>query len=493
MDGLTPGIDNDDDSGDLARVIIRQADLPPDWNVWLSSAADVNVTVYDLSSGEAVLGFHAGGQTIYEVPTDSVVAGDIQFGVESNDLLHYGTLANAPLILELRDEYFDLLCRDEVNLRLSSWVMTSNLDQAETVYVRQLPPEDPLAGESAQFVADLQATLAGSGTNLVVIDDPYYGGDVWVQDQIEIGFTSYRDGSSLPVVFNSPRDRTDIPPNHGLRDFAERELFRADMGYFTTGSDAGTQDSFGNLEVTPPVTVNGKEYTFGRIYTGMGMQLDIQLNFLSRQVVQDPFTLYTGWLKVEHVDEVITFVPDLFAGGGAFKILIADPTLGTSILESEPNPGAKTIGKPGTMTVQEALDAYRTGNINYYPPNTASIKIALMSELGLGEGAFIAIPGFFQYPGAGTGTPVYNEGSSLLPNLANVLVVNGRLIVAEPFYDGFKNAFVASLSAIGYEQGSTVHFIDDWSVYHENYGDVHCGTQVRRAPSRVDWWMHEGN
>ena len=109
------------------------------------------------------------------------------------------------------------------------------------------------------------------------------------------------------------------------------------------------------------------------------------------------------------------------------------------------------------------------------------------------EGAFVGVRAAFQSRPGQTSTPVYDQGSSLSPNSLNILVVNGRLIVPEPFYDGFKDTFVASLSMVGYEQGNTLRFVDDWYVYHENYGDVHCGTQVKRAPSRLDWWIQEGN
>ncbi|UCC31568.1 MAG: hypothetical protein JSU86_04670, partial [Phycisphaerales bacterium] len=494
MDGTTTGIDGATDQPDLARVIVRQADIPSGWYVWLVMAANDDVTVYDLESGSAVLGLHAGGETLYEIPRDRMIAGDLAFGIESEELVRSGWPTTAALRLELRNQQLEVVCTDAIDLRLSSWLMTSNLDQAQTVYVRQLPLTDALYAASVQFVNDLQAALAGTGATLVVVDDPYYGGDVWMQDQVEFGFASGSYGSLFPIVFNSPRDRAEFGANHGLRDFAERQLFRPDMGYFTTGSAAGTQDAFGNLEVTPPVTVNGQEYPFGRIYTGLGMQLDIRLNFLSPQIVQDPFTLYTGWLSVEHVDEVVTFVPDLAGGGSAFKVLIADPTLGANILQAELDPGNTTIGKPGeiTLTVEQLLERYGPANLGAYTTEMAAIKTTLMQELGLDASAFLDIPAFFEFPNPPPApNPQYSEASSLLPNLLNLVVVNGRLVVAEPFYDAFKNEFLSRLSTIGYQEGASVRFIDDWDVYHDSHGDIHCGTCVERTPSRVDWWSHD--
>ena len=45
-----------------------------------------------------------------------------------------------------------------------------------------------------------------------------------------------------------------------------------DFGYVTRVAqrkDVSSLDSFGNLEVSPPVTVNGKNYPLGRIIIGV--------------------------------------------------------------------------------------------------------------------------------------------------------------------------------------------------------------------------------
>jgi protein-arginine deiminase len=36
-----------------------------------------------------------------------------------------------------------------------------------------------------------------------------------------------------------------------------------------------------------------------------------------------------------------------------------------------------------------------------------------------------------------------------------------------------------------------VRFVDDWLSYHKQFGEVHCGTNVRRRPIEgVRWWEH---
>jgi hypothetical protein len=37
-------------------------------------------------------------------------------------------------------------------------------------------------------------------------------------------------------------------------------------------------------------------------------------------------------------------------------------------------------------------------------------------------------------------------------------------------------------------EGVTVHFVDDWTEYHLNYGEVHAGSQTSRDGSTVNWW-----
>jgi protein-arginine deiminase len=37
--------------------------------------------------------------------------------------------------------------------------------------------------------------------------------------------------------------------------------------------------------------------------------------------------------------------------------------------------------------------------------------------------------------------------------------------------------------------GITVHYIENWDLYHRLLGEVHCGTNALRAvPSGTKWW-----
>ena len=45
----------------------------------------------------------------------------------------------------------------------------------------------------------------------------------------------------------------------------------------------------------------------------------------------------------------------------------------------------------------------------------------------------------------------------------------------------------ATLAAEDHLTFEDVAFVDDWDVYHMALGEVHCGSQVQRAPNE-DWW-----
>ena len=132
-----------------------------------------------------------------------------------------------------------------------------------------------------------------------------YEWDVWLQDEVEFGTLS-SPFHSVDVIVDSIRDR-------GLDTLPENEWEGPNMVVQTWGSGmANSQDSFGNLEVTPPVTVNGVEYPLGRIYYGAWRSdrvVDDLRTFLDSQTVQSPFEFDVTWLCVGHVDEFITFIP----------------------------------------------------------------------------------------------------------------------------------------------------------------------------------------
>lgn len=76
------------------------------------------------------------------------------------------------------------------------------------------------------------------------------------------------------------------------------------------------------------------------------------------------------------------------------------------------------------------------------------------------------------------------------PDMVNHLILGPVPIVPRPCgprvdgIDVFERAFAEAVGS-----SRDVRFVDDWLVYHEMSGEVHCGTNVRRsAPIGPKWW-----
>jgi protein-arginine deiminase len=227
---------------------------------------------------------------------------------------------------------------DRVVFRVSPWIMTPNTLPVEQVYACDMttdlvPNSEFLSGlREACEELDIPLTIVPPNETRRKPTDPY--GDRWIQDEIEFGF-SQDAKHTLPVVCDSPRDRE-------LDQFPELRLLGPDFGHFQIGSsEPNSLDSFGNLEVSPPVTVRGRHYPMGRIVFGgraygdyhkdIRQMMSELRRLLYAQKVQRPVELYTDWLTVGHVDEIISFVPAATEEG--FKTLLASPKKAQAILQ----------------------------------------------------------------------------------------------------------------------------------------------------------------
>ena len=345
---------------------------------------------------------------------------------------------------------------------------------------------------NASMIMDYQDLF---GEDFSSVSGNIYGGDVWIQDEVEFGTQVGSGGERQDVIVDSIRDR-------GLDNFAEdtaESLYAVDT-WGTAGTESSC-DSFGNLEITPPVTVEGVYYPFGRIYYGDGgggCRVAEELRtFLGAQKVQAPVETDTSWLCVGHVDEFSSFIPDAASEKG-FKMLYADTGEAWSLLETmDPSTALpRFLDTHGHGTVGEILadNELHTRNdgiqADYLDPILAQYK----TEFGLTDADIILVPSLFEQCGG----PGYNV--ALLPGTANLIVANDpdggtKLIVPDTFMrsdindqssDPFIADFVARMPA-SYAVGDVL-FTDDWYVYHANLGEVHCGTNVRRTPDTLNWW-----
>ena len=138
----------------------------------------------------------------------------------------------------------------------------------------------------------------------------------------------------------------------------------------------------------------------------------------------------------------------------------------------------------------------------YHLQATINTRRAAIEALGITD--FVEVPAYFVTFDSVTGNlAAAGPARSMLPDMVNMLNVNGTLIVPDPNPhwaphpvplpppwgwippDPFKVEFQNAVGA-----GTTVKWIDCME-YHYDVGEVHCGTNVRREPrSEIrQWWL----
>ena len=382
-------------------------------------------------------------------------------------------------------------------MRVAPWIMTPNTLPIEEVYVCDTRETDV---PNSEFLRELQDVCRSLDVPLRIVQIDEHGGDRWIQDEVEFGF-SESPTHVLPVVCDSPRDRE--------LDHWSRLQVGPDLGHFQLGgSTPNSLDSFGNLEVSPPVTVRGRRYPFGRIVFGgreygdfreASRQMMPELRrFLHAQRVQAPIELYTDWLTVGHIDEIVSFVPARNAKG--FQVLLASPRKARGVLDRLAEAGhAEAVmfeglrrgdpetGPPAAVGVGQLLadGPFWEANDSFGSIMDLNREMLLM-ELDVGEADVVELPVLF-WP-TSPGDP---RTAAFFPDMVNHLVIGDVSVVPRPYgprvegVDAFERAFRDALPE------RDARFVDDWYAYHEQLGEVHCGTNARRRPwTDVHWWEH---
>jgi protein-arginine deiminase len=291
------------------------------------------------------------------------------------------------------------------------------------------------------------------------------------------------------------------------------DLVNDNFGHvYVRQAGSNSLDSFGNLEVTPSLA----EYPFGRIYYGVrntaystghvGDEMSANVvNFLQGSKYQPPVTIPTNWLQVGHVDEFLSFVPNLNAGRREkkYKLLIASPRVATRLCRRLPASVRNTTiicrnkGAGYALAVRDFLDPHsriRQFNARLQDRLDEMLTNIICPEFKLANpDDIIHIPAIFNGD-LGPGTLVENA-IARTGGMVNSLVVKPNVIIPKPF--GPQNAagediFEKDTREKLQRLGLTVHFVDDWLTYHVNQGEIHCGTNTkRRPPADWEWWRRE--
>ncbi|XP_068450723.1 protein-arginine deiminase type-2 isoform X2 [Clinocottus analis] len=381
---------------------------------------------------------------------------------------------------------------DTVVFRVAPWIMTPNTLQPSEVFVCS-------TSDNYRFLKSMRSLVAKSGYKLNICHEYMNRGDRWMQDELEFGYID-APHKQFPVVLDSPRDGK-------LKDFPYSQLLGPDFGYVTRMAeedDVSSLDSFGNLEVSPPVTVNGKDYPLGRIIIGVAFptatkgrnMTKVVQDFLWAQKVQEPIALFSDWLYVGHVDEFMTFVPAPDRKG--FRLLLASPDAGYKVFRGLRNAGhgqAKLfegLKDEEQKTVDEILDDEGLrGENNYVQHCIDWNRDVLKRELGLDEDDIIDLPILFKL------VPDKKEEEfralAYYPDMVNMIVLGKNLGIPKPFGPKVNGrcALEAEMCALLEGLGLSCTFINDFASYHKLLGEVHCGSNVRREAFDFKWWNLE--
>lgn len=479
------------DLKDSSFMIVRRVsltELPPSCEIYLSVAQDIaqRICIYDEldKSGYELISPKRSRVKLRNTEQDKLLA--IK-GISYPDI-DFDGLVEITLDL-LKDR--ELVYRDRVVFRVAPWMMTPNTLSPITVFVSRLSK-----GKNDAFIEDLRKVVAQTNAQLDPVPYEYHKDDPWMRDEIEVGYTQ-APGKFIHVVLNSPRDR-------GLDHLTNRQLIGSDFGYVIRKSrhSATKLDSFGNLEVSPPVTVNGVNYPFGRLIFGgtrseiipdPRRKLKVLRDFFFAQKIQAPFEIFSDWLSVGHIDEFMNFVPAPDAKG--FKLLLASPDKCYELLselrkaghaQALLRQGKRLYNKPADISVAEVLDDADLARHNQrFQEYIHWNRNILKQELGLEEADIIDLPALFDDDDG--------RAEAFFPNMVNMLVLQEHLAIPKPFGPQVNDQcqFEAYVKEVLELLGLNCYFIDDWDTYFRDGGEIHCGTNTSRQPFEQKWWEIE--
>ena len=395
--------------------------------------------------------------------------------------------------LEVRDDAGAVVAREVARLRVAPVVFQHDLARAEAVYYTDF------GFDSAPLLRGLkpaaQAADALTPVGLAVDDQ-------WAQDYFDVGLTSRPGPGGVPVVMKVAlrsaqpwRDAGAVTTDQ-LRGPGWGTVFTHAEPYDdqTLGDSL---NSFGNWTVVPPHEHAGTSWPLGRHLWGRSATIApdaVFEEFVRAQRVQGELHIDTTWLYVGHVDELVSFVPATTPHG--FRLLVASPKRARQMLldlqagghgDAKLFTAKKWVDDNGAETSAETtVDAVLADADRLAASEDAQTRIdeataTLRAELGLADDEITEMPFLFER--------VAGAGLAYQPGTVNLLHLDGHVVMPDPFgpvVDGV-DTFRADLEARLGAAGLTVHFADDWDLYHRLDGEVHCATNVARAMPG-DWW-----
>jgi protein-arginine deiminase len=515
-------VNGDDDLLDLAPVGVGQfANAPAGTTATVTPDFPDYVHLFIMRNGAMTFFDSQNGDTI---SADELKAGNVQMAIEATDIVRDKSVWDGFVTLTLTITPGDgsTPSTDSVKLRVAPVVTRHHLAQEEQIFVTRFA-QDP---GSIALRATLYSNMAGNGEgdgitlpptpqNVYEIDgDKAYGSyfpydDQWSQDFFEVGYMSMPTATGQHVIDVYLRAANVYNPTDAknpLRD-AGKSVFTLFRGKDAAGvqqydikhdQNSDSLNSFGNFETIPPYA----NYPLGRIFRGSIPSFAIDPPFklmMESQGVQPPVYIDTSWLNIGHVDETISFVKANSPRGWA--LLINDPAMAKKMLQDASAAGhGSTImfaGKlwldnnnnesPADVTIDQVLadTNVMTASDQAVAEVDAQLQI-LKTETGITDAEIIHVP-FLHEPVQGTSL-AYQPGT-----------INGLYYAADTFaapdphgpmingVDIFKDQFEKALATVSVK----VAWIEDWDLYHRLSGEVHCGTNSKRALMPDEKWWTE--
>jgi protein-arginine deiminase len=459
----------------------------------------------------------------------------VEFGIEAIDIVRdpnvwagYSTLTLTVTAPSARPTQGS----DSVRLRVAPVVTFHHLLDAETTYTTSIAGDpDSAAFNTAMQTLTRQVGVPNPLDSLTVKSD-----DQWTQDFFETGYMSMPaigGGGVQHVIRVAYRSANlfyqDPNPRNPLRSAGQvvftqfRGKDSAGIQQFDTASDPmmDSLNSFGNLETIPPYSLGGVDYPLGRLFRGDISTWHPDLAFekmLEAQSVQPPVYMDTSWLAVGHVDETISFIKAATPRG--WILLANDPALAKQILEDQvakgygsaimfqglywldnnfqPVPADRSISDVLADTAIMAQSATAAAAVD---GQLATLKAAT----GITDQEIVRVP--FLHESAGGASLAYQVGTvnSIVPNGTDILVpephgpeiVGGLNAAPAPDAGAWPDAgatppptdiFKEQLEEALAPHGITVHWVEDWNLYHRLEGEIHCGSNNARHIPSVKWW-----
>jgi protein-arginine deiminase len=513
FDAADEVINGPDDLLDLARLKVKPwAEAPDD------ATATLEITK---AAADKVRFFKNDGQgnfTVFAPATGTLSAAELRAGVElaieGKDIVRDSAVWDGYVDVKLvvhdstdADGSTIKGASDQVRLRLAPVLTRHHLDPAEEIYVSKLSGQDSVAMRK-DLMAAITAAKVPSGLSSLSETEIY--SDQWTQDFFETAYMAMPAEGSKHIIHVNYRSANvyNNDKKNPLRD-AGRVVFLRLRGKDTGGiqqynlaSDPNMDslNSFGNTETIPPYTLGNASYPLGRLLRGSIKSFHPDASFatmLESQGVQPPVYIDTSWLLVGHVDETMSFLKASTPRG--WVLVVNDAALAKQMLEEQQ---AKGNGGVKLFTGKQWLD-------NNDKPYSAEITIdgvladtdvmaksaeavtevdnqleIIKAETGLTDDEIIRIP-YLHMPTSG-------YSIAYQPGTVNGIYLSdtdfGAPAPHGPVIDG-KDIFQAQMEDAFGKVGVTVRWIEDWDLYHRLSGEVHCGTNTRRAvPEGEKWW-----